>query len=114
MSGFWGFMNASALPLRPLRLRILLSAGFGVALMLGAAVSSPADAVAGTHVVARGRAAAAGGIWEQAKKVPGLAALNSGGRAVVSSVSCAAAGECSAGGFYIDGSVIQGFVVKET
>ena len=54
------------------------------------------------------------GVWGQAENVPGLAALSMQGSAVVSSVSCAAAGECSAGGFYIDGSVIQGFVVKET
>ena len=42
------------------------------------------------------------------------AALNRRGDAGVSSVSCASAGECSAGGFYDDAAGIQGFVVNET
>jgi hypothetical protein len=54
------------------------------------------------------------GIWGTAEPVPGLAALNTRGDATISSVSCTAAGECSAGGFYIDASGTQGFVVKET
>ena len=54
------------------------------------------------------------GVWGQAEKVPGLAALNTHGDAAISSVSCTAAGECSAGGSYIDASGFQGFVVKET
>ncbi len=44
------------------------------------------------------------GAWGTAIEVPGTAALNRGGDAVVSSVSCAAAGNCSAGGFYTDSS----------
>ena len=55
------------------------------------------------------------GVWGKAEKVPGLAALNRGGRAKVLSVSCASAGDCSAGGFYTDASGRQqGFVVTET
>ena len=50
----------------------------------------------------------------RAEAVPGLAALNTNGDATVSSVSCAAPGECSAGGVYMDGSGFQGFVLKET
>jgi hypothetical protein len=47
--------------------------------------------------------------------VPGTAALNSGHFAVVGSVSCAAAGDCAAGGSYTAGSDnYQAFVVKET
>ena len=38
------------------------------------------------------------GIWGTAKEVPGTAALNKGGNAQVNSVSCATAGNCSAGG----------------
>ena len=38
------------------------------------------------------------GVWGQAVEVPGLAALAKGGQAVVSSVSCASAGNCAAGG----------------
>jgi len=51
------------------------------------------------------------GGWGQAIEVPGLAALNKGGSAGVSSVSCASAGNCAAGGGYGGG---QGFVVSET
>jgi hypothetical protein len=56
-----------------------------------------------------------GGAWGKAEAVPGLAALNTGGNAAVTSVSCARAGNCSAGGFYTDRSGrVQGFVVGET
>jgi hypothetical protein len=55
------------------------------------------------------------GTWAMAEEVPGTAALNQRGRAVVHSVSCAAAGRCSAGGSYLDGSGnTQAFVVNET
>jgi len=53
------------------------------------------------------------GVWGRAIHVPGLAALNKGGDAGVSSVSCAPAGSCTAGGSYADGSGrrhLQGFV----
>jgi hypothetical protein len=55
-----------------------------------------------------------GGVWRRAQKVPGLAALNSRGDAVIGSVSCTAPGECSAGGSYRDASGAQGFVVRQT
>jgi hypothetical protein len=42
------------------------------------------------------------GTWGTAKEMPGTAALNQGGDADLSSVSCAAAGGCSAGGAYKD------------
>jgi len=57
------------------------------------------------------------GSWGTAIKVPGTATLNSGGYAEVNSVSCAAAGNCIAGGSYADGSdtsSAQAFVVDET
>ncbi len=55
------------------------------------------------------------GVWGQAVEVPGLAALNKGGQAVVSSVSCASAGNCAAGGSYADSDGRrQGFVAVET
>jgi hypothetical protein len=55
------------------------------------------------------------GTWHTAIKVPGTAALNQGGSAFVTSVSCAAAGECSAGGSYTDSSFRQQvFVVSQT
>jgi hypothetical protein len=40
------------------------------------------------------------GHWRNATEVPGLAKLNRGGSAETYSVSCAAAGECAAGGYY--------------
>jgi hypothetical protein len=55
------------------------------------------------------------GTWHNAEQVPGTAALNKDGDASVSSVSCTAAGNCSAGGYYADGSFhFQAFVVSET
>ena len=57
------------------------------------------------------------GRWSKAIEAPGTAKLNRGGRAVVHSISCPAAGECAAGGVYIDGhgdGYQQAFVVDET
>jgi hypothetical protein len=54
------------------------------------------------------------GTWGKARQVPGLAALNKGGVAEIFSVSCASAGNCSAGGPYEDGSPrAQAFVVSQ-
>ena len=74
--------------------------------------------LAGGGAVARAGALAAsvrGHVWGAAEEVPGTAALNQGGNAEVSSVSCASAGNCSAGGSYTDSSGnIQAFVVSQT
>jgi hypothetical protein len=54
------------------------------------------------------------GTWHTAREVPGTATLNQTGNAEVNSVSCASAGNCSAGGYYKDGSWhYQAFVVSE-
>jgi hypothetical protein len=54
-------------------------------------------------------------IWGGAQEVPGLAALNQGGPAEISSVSCAEPSHCSAGGYYHDSSGNQqAFVVNQT
>jgi hypothetical protein len=55
------------------------------------------------------------GAWGQAVEVPGLGALNKGGNAGVSSVSCASPGNCAAGGaYYTDTSGHQqAFVVSQ-
>ena len=42
------------------------------------------------------------GRWGKAIKVPGMAALHAVGGASVLSVSCASAGNCAAGGYYVD------------
>jgi len=55
------------------------------------------------------------GTWGGAIEVPGTAALNVGGNAIVNSVSCTSAGNCGAGGSYLDSAGDgQGFVVTET
>ncbi len=55
-----------------------------------------------------------GGVWGNAIEVPGTATRKSGGAAEVNSVSCAAAGECAAGGFYTGSSNLRSaFVVTE-
>jgi hypothetical protein len=56
-----------------------------------------------------------GGTWGTAEEVPGTVALNKGKQAELQSVSCAPAGNCSAGGFYTDaGGRAQAFVVHQT
>jgi hypothetical protein len=67
---------------------------------------------------ATGSAKGATGSWGRAIEVPGLGALNKGANANlitgVSSVSCASAGSCVAGGNYQDGDHHgQGFVATE-
>jgi hypothetical protein len=60
-------------------------------------------------------AALTNGTWHAAKQVPGAAALNQGGNAQITSVSCASAGNCAAGGLYTDSSGhAQAFVAGET
>jgi hypothetical protein len=71
-------------------------------------------AAAETRMPTDAGAAALGGTWHTAQKVPGAATLNKGGTAQVQSVSCASAGNCSAGGYYTNGSGHhQVFVVSE-
>jgi hypothetical protein len=53
------------------------------------------------------------GAWGKAIEVPGTAALNTSGYAVVTSVSCASAGNCSGGGLYSTGSAQDVFVVGQ-
>jgi len=54
------------------------------------------------------------GRWRTAIEVPGTAALNAGGSAALTSVSCPAAGRCSAGGTYKGHSGnLQAFVVSQ-
>jgi hypothetical protein len=55
------------------------------------------------------------GVWGTAIEVPGLGALNAGGLARVTSVSCPPGGACTAGGDYTDRHHhSQGFVVSHT
>ena len=79
-----------------------------------------AGAAAGCGQPAAVRAAGAQGVaigsWGKAIAVPGLAALNTGGDASVTTVSCASAGNCAAGGDYAGHRGVerdQGFVADE-
>jgi hypothetical protein len=54
------------------------------------------------------------GTWGTAKEVPGTATPDRDGYAQTDSVSCASAGNCSAGGTYFTGNYQQAFVVGET
>lgn len=85
-----------------------------------ASVSCPSagECAVGGFYVAGGRQEAfvaneKGGIWQNAIEVPGTAALNVGGSASVSTISCASAGNCAAGGWYSDNVGTQAFVVDE-
>jgi hypothetical protein len=83
------------------------------AIVLGAAVALllSGSTAAGTSALAAPRIAQT---WGTAIEVPGTAALNQGGAAGITSMSCASAGNCSAGGLYKDGSGrAQAFVVSE-
>jgi cytochrome c551/c552 len=109
-------MTTAAHHHRPVRLLAVASGGLMLILALAAAASrSPSrGAAAGTPAAAGARAAAPGGTWGTAQQVPGTAALNKGGSAQISSVSCARAGNCSAGGHYTDASGrTQAFVAGE-
>jgi hypothetical protein len=94
---------------------VALVVGF-MPLSIGAALPSaqrPPGAVRGT--AATSRTAVANGVWGTAEEVPGTAALNQDGDAETASVSCASAGNCSAGGYYADASFRQqAFVVSQT
>ena len=86
-----------------------------LAVPLAAAVLAgvPAASAAGGGAVSAVPGAPAAGVWGRAVKVPGLAALSTGGQAEVASVSCASAGSCAAGGYFIGTDGEQGFVVRE-
>ena len=80
--------------------------------------SAGSCAVGGAYADRSGRqhgfvAAAKNGRWGTAIQVPGLAALNTGGLAEVTSVSCGSAGSCTAGGYYQDRHGRHGFVAVE-
>ena len=100
------------------RLRVLVFvAGAAVLPGTGCARAAPATTApmpGTTRVSTPAAAVRPAGLWGRAIAVPGLAALNKGRNAGVSSVSCAAPGSCAAVGFYKDGGGHQqGFVAVE-
>jgi hypothetical protein len=84
------------------------------AVALGLTSLAAGSALAVSTLPARLAQPAAGDTWHTAEEVPGTAALNSGGYASTQSVSCASAGNCSAGGYYASTSDTEAFVVTET
>jgi hypothetical protein len=97
------------------RRQVLLAGSAAVLLGTGCAQAAPAatTAISGaTPVAASATAAGAASSWGRAIPVPGLAALNTGRKAEVLSVSCAAAGSCAAGGYYQNHGK-HGFVVSK-
>jgi hypothetical protein len=94
-----------------LRRRRVLVMVAGVAAVCAAGPLAASAASSGA-VPAAGAAVPAASLWGRAVVVPGLEVLNRGQLAQVSSVSCASAGNCAAGGFYRDHGQ-EGFVVSE-
>jgi hypothetical protein len=93
------------MPRRRFITAVTSAVALGGAVLLAAAAN--ADATLNPRVATTGP-------WTSAIEVPGLAALNAGGRAEVQSVSCGAPGDCAAVGSYLDASGnLQGFVVSQ-
>jgi hypothetical protein len=69
----------------------------------------------GSAPISRTSCAQVNGRWQTPEEVPGLAALNKGNNAGITSVSCASADHCSAAGTYAQTSHIeQAFVITQT
>jgi hypothetical protein len=97
----------------------------GGAVVESASCGSAGNCAAGGYFTSHGRylgfvVSERHGRWGQAIEVPGLGTLDAGaypgdGGAAVSSLSCGSAGNCAAGGSYLDQNRnSQGFVVSET
>src|SRR5258708_4349742 len=103
------------------RRQVLVVAAGAVALQgAGCAQATPATTTPmpsttplSTAAAAFPAAGAPAGSWGRAIEVPGLAALDKVGGAVVVSVSCGSAGNCAAGGDYWNHGRYLGFVVSE-
>jgi hypothetical protein len=107
--------KGAGIAMRGLTCRAAVVAG-AVVVLLGpaAGAASATGGPAGGTPLVSGTRAVVGGTWGKAEEVPGIAALNRGGDAKISSVSCAGPGTCSAGGEYTDGSGhLQAFVVDQ-
>jgi hypothetical protein len=97
--GRWG-------PARPVRGLDLLTSGKS-AVDSVSCVKAGACAAGGSFIDRSGRAQVfvadeRGGVWSRARPIPGLAAINKGGRAGLTQVSCSAPGACAAGGWYLN------------
>jgi hypothetical protein len=94
------------------RRRVLVVVASAAAVWGAGPLAVPGAAGAWAVPAARGAVPSAGS-WRRAIEVPGLGALNKGD-AEVTSVSCGAAGNCAAGGYYTDRHHhSRGFVASE-
>src|ERR1700756_3740817 len=97
-----------------MRQRQVLVAMAGTAVVWGAGVLAVAGQPRAWAAPGASGKVQAVGSWGKAVEVPGLGALNKGGKAAVNSVSCGAVGECAAVGSYTDSHAHQqGFVSSE-
>jgi hypothetical protein len=97
---------------------VRLSAGHGGTLIAVSCSSAGNCAATGNYADRSGHTQAyvvseKRGSWGKAIEVPRLAALNTGGNAEVTSLSCASAGNCAAGGYYTSSRGSRAFVVSE-
>ncbi len=90
------------------RRRMTVVVAAGVAVVCAGLLSG-----AGLAPAAADRAGRPGVSWGKAEPVPGLAKLNKGGNAEVTSLSCWSVNNCAAGGFYTDNGYSHAFVVAE-
>jgi hypothetical protein len=84
---------------------ILVVAAAAAACMAVAASASASASAAQARPAGAAWRLATGNPWGKAQEVPGLAAFSKGHETEIASVSCASAGNCSAGGDYTVGSV---------
>jgi hypothetical protein len=84
------------------------------AVVCGPVLAGAGQAATAAPRPAAGARAASGRNWGKAAEVLGIAALNAGGLAMVATVSCPSAGNCSAGGSYTDSAgAAQAFTVTQ-
>jgi len=105
--------------MRPIPVRLFGQSRHRPTLNRGAAARAAAAAAVLASLLAMSACATTGrprspAVWAPAAVLPGTAALNTGGGASVSSVSCASAGDCLAGGSYHDRArQVQSFLASE-
>src|SRR5262249_43211262 len=101
--------------MKPQRVLVMLASAAAVGGALPVAGPGAAGAAASASAISTaGGAVPAASSWDRAIGVPGLAVLNKGGNAEVKQVSCGSAGNCAAGGVYLDSrGHAQGFVASK-
>jgi hypothetical protein len=110
----WAWDHASALPGKAAFTRSRLSYLISVSCVRPRFCAAGGDYRDGSGDLQAFVANERGGVWGNAHEVPGTAALNVGGTAIVTTVSCSSAANCAAGGYYSDAvNSTQAFLVSE-